>query len=44
MLNAQPNATVGTHNLTVRVQMNWNGQNLQFDRPVSLTVEEVKAP
>lgn len=44
MLNAQPNATVGTHNLTVRVQMNWNGQNLQFDRPVALTVEEVKAP
>jgi multidrug efflux pump subunit AcrA (membrane-fusion protein) len=41
-LNAQANATVGTHNLTVRVQMNWNGQNLQFDRPVALTVEEVK--
>ncbi len=40
---AQPNATVGTHNVTVRVQMNWNGQNLQFDRTVGLTVEEVKA-
>jgi hypothetical protein len=36
---AQPNATVGTHNVTVRVQMNWNGQNLQFDRPLALTVE-----
>jgi hypothetical protein len=44
VLNVQPNATVGTHNLTVRVQMNWNGQNLQFDRPVALTVEEVKTP
>lgn len=44
VLNAQANATPGTHSVTVRTQMNWNGQNLQFDRTVAVTVEEVKAP
>ncbi len=43
-LNAQANATPGTHTLTLRTQMNWNGQNLQYDRPIELTVEEVKTP
>jgi hypothetical protein len=44
ILNAQANATPGVHSVTVRTQMNWNGQNLQFDRTVTVTVEEVKTP
>ncbi len=36
------NATVGTHDCTVRLQMNFNGQNLTMERPLSFTVVEVK--
>ncbi|REJ88128.1 MAG: hypothetical protein DWQ34_23180 [Planctomycetota bacterium] len=42
VVSANANATPGEHDLNVRVQMNFNGQNLTFDRPVKLTVEEVK--
>lgn len=41
-LTAQPNATVGEHTLNLRLQMNFNGQNLVMERPVKLTVVEVK--
>ena len=43
-LNVQAGATPGTHTLNLRTQMNWNGQNLQYDRPIELTVEEVNTP
>jgi hypothetical protein len=41
-ITAQPNATVGEHSLNVRLQINFNGQNLVMERPVKLTVVEVK--
>ena len=37
-----PTATVGEHTLNVRLQMNFNGQNLVMERPMKLTVVEVK--
>ena len=37
-----PTATVGEHALNVRLQMNFNGQNLVMERPMKLTVVEVK--
>ncbi len=41
-INAQAGATVGVHECTVRLQMNFNGQNLTMERPLKLTVVEVK--
>ncbi len=41
-INAQANATVGEHECKVRLQMNFNGQNLTMERPLKLTVVEVK--
>ncbi len=41
-ITIQPNATVGEHLLNVRITMNFNGQNLVMDRPMKLTVVEVK--
>ncbi len=37
-----PTAPVGEHALNVRLQMNFNGQNLIMERPMRLTVVEVK--
>jgi hypothetical protein len=42
MITAQPNATVGNHVINLRVTLNFNGQNLTFDRSFNLAVEEVK--
>jgi hypothetical protein len=39
---AQPTATVGDHLCTVRLVMNFNGHQLILDRPLKLTVVEVK--
>ncbi|MCA9043270.1 MAG: pre-peptidase C-terminal domain-containing protein [Planctomycetaceae bacterium] len=41
-LSAAANATVGEHACTVRLQMNFNGQNLVLERPLKLQVIEVK--
>jgi hypothetical protein len=41
-VTAQPNATPGDHAMTLRVTLNFNGQNLTFDRPFTLTVEKVE--
>lgn len=41
-ITVQPTATVGEHTLNVRLQMNFNGQNLVMERPMKLTVVEVK--
>jgi hypothetical protein len=41
-ITAAPTATVGEHTLNVRLQMTFNGQNLVMDRPMKLTVVEVK--
>jgi hypothetical protein len=41
-INAQAGATVGEHECQVRLQMNFNGQNLTMERPLKLTVVEVK--
>ncbi len=41
-INAQANATPGQHECKVRLQMNFNGQNLTMERPLKLTVVEVK--
>ena len=41
-ITIQPNATVGEHLLNVRITMNFNGQNLVLERPMKLTVVEVK--
>ena len=41
-ITAAPTATVGEHTLNVRLQMNFNGQNLVMERPMKLTVVEVK--
>jgi Bacterial pre-peptidase C-terminal domain len=43
-ITAQANATPGDHNLTVRTSMNFNGQNLTFDRTIVLSVEKVDPP
>jgi hypothetical protein len=43
VITAAANATVGTHNMTLRAQMNFNGQNLILDVPLALTVTEVAA-
>jgi hypothetical protein len=43
-LDAQPTATVGTHDCVVRLQMVFNGQNLLMERPLKLIVVEVKKP
>lgn len=40
---AQPTATPGTYAVTVRTLMNFNGQPLQFDRTLNLTVEAAAA-
>ena len=42
LITVQDNATVGDHQCSVRLQMNFNGQNLTMDRPLSFTVVEVK--
>ncbi len=42
-INAQANATVGEHECKVRLQMNFNGQNLTIERLLKLTVVEIKA-
>ncbi|RLS55615.1 MAG: hypothetical protein DWH91_08885 [Planctomycetota bacterium] len=39
---AAANATVGDHTATVRLVMNFNGQQLILERPLKLTVIEVK--
>jgi hypothetical protein len=41
-ITAQPNATVGEHLVNVRLQMNFNGQPLVMERPLKLSVLEVK--
>lgn len=41
-ITVQPTATVGEHTLNVRLQMNFNGQNLVMERPMKLMVVEVK--
>ena len=41
-ITVAPTATVGEHTLNVRLQMNFNGQNLVIERPMKLTVVEVK--
>lgn len=41
-ITVQPNATVGEHTLNVRLSMNFNGQPLVMERPMKLTVVEVK--
>jgi hypothetical protein len=38
-VTAQPNATPGDHLLTLRLTLNFNGQNLTLDRTCVLTVE-----
>ncbi len=43
-VTAQPTATVGEHNCTVQLRMNFNGQNLIMEHPVTLTVMEVSEP
>lgn len=43
-MNAAANATVGEHACTVRLQMNFNGQNLVLERPLKLQIIEVKPP
>jgi hypothetical protein len=42
-ITAQPTATPGDHALTLRATMNFNGQNLTFDRSVMLSVAQVEA-
>jgi len=39
---AAENATVGEHQLTVRLTLKLNNQNLTVDQPLSLVVQEVK--
>lgn len=41
-ISTQPNATPGQHACPVRIQMNFNGQNLTMERTLRLTVTEVK--
>lgn len=41
-ITAQPNATVGEHLVNVRLQMNFNGQPLIMERPLKLSIVEVK--
>ncbi|MEZ6055755.1 MAG: pre-peptidase C-terminal domain-containing protein [Planctomycetaceae bacterium] len=41
-ISTAPNATVGEHTCTLRLQMNFNGQNLIMERPLKVTVVEVK--
>ncbi len=41
-ITVAPTATVGEHTLNVRLQMNFNGQNLVMERQMKLTVVEVK--
>ena len=41
-INAQPTATVGEHLCTVRLSMNFNGAALTMERPLKITVVEVK--
>ena len=38
MIEATPQATAGTHQLTLRAKLTLNGQALQVDQPVTLTV------
>lgn len=40
-ITAQPTATPGDHAVTARFQMNFNGQQLTFDKTLTLTVVEV---
>ena len=40
-VNAATNATVGQHQVNVRLQMNFNGQNLIDEHPLMLTILEV---
>jgi len=42
VITAQPTATPGEHVLTLRLTLNFNGQNLTLDRTCLLTVVEVK--
>jgi len=42
VVTAQPTATPGDHVLTLRLTLNFNGQNLTLDRTCLLTVVEVK--
>jgi hypothetical protein len=41
-ITAAPNATVGEHTYTVRLTINFNGQQLTMERPLKVTVVEVK--
>ena len=43
-VTAQPTATIGEHLVNVRLQMTFNGQPLTTERPVRVTVVEVKKP
>jgi len=43
-VTAQPTATPGTHDCAVRIQMNFNGQNLIMERRLKVTVNEVRKP
>lgn len=42
-ITAAANATAGDHEMNVRLQMNFNGQNLILDQPLRLTVVAVEA-
>ncbi|MDP7206263.1 MAG: hypothetical protein QGH11_11880, partial [Pirellulaceae bacterium] len=41
-ITAAENATVGEHQLTVRLTLKLNNQNLTVDQPLALVVQEVK--
>ena len=43
-ITAQANATPGEHKLTVVTSMNFNGQNLTFERSLILSIEKVDPP
>ncbi len=42
-LTAQSNAALGSHAFTLRLQMNFNGQNLVMERPIQVTITEAAA-
>ena len=42
-LNANGNAPIGTHEVTLRAQLNFNGQNLVFEEPFMVKVDPAPA-
>jgi hypothetical protein len=41
-INSQPTATIGQHLCTIRLQMNFNGQNLTMEHPLTINVLEAE--